>query len=156
MNLNFDNIKNKHIPLIEAAVSYYSSLLMSSRLYKNISIDIIGHEGLIDGYANGMCTWEDTYVKPRDFSIEINTEQDDVSFYTALAHEMVHVKQFAREEIKERFKPNYTKLWYGKIVDTKKVNYWDLPWEIEANGRQEGMVIRFCDYIKKELNLDIG
>ena len=33
----------------------------------------------------------------------------------------------------------------GKIYDVDKVNYWDLPWEIEAHGRERGLYVRFTE-----------
>ena len=57
-----------------------------------------------------------------------------------LAHEMVHVKQYARRELKPR-----VDCWMGKTYNPKKVSYWDLPWEIEAHGRETGLFVRYCE-----------
>jgi hypothetical protein len=57
-----------------------------------------------------------------------------------LAHEMVHVKQFARRELHPA-----NDEWYGKTYNPKKVDYWDLPWEIEAHGRETGLFIRWAE-----------
>jgi hypothetical protein len=52
---------------------------------------------------------------------------------STLAHEMVHVKQFA----KGHFQINDGKyFWMGKRV-TKRVKYLDQPWEVEAFSKQE-------------------
>lgn len=50
-----------------------------------------------------------------------------------LAHEMVHVKQFAKGQLRCDGGKNY---WKGKRV-TKRVKYLDQPWEQEAFARQE-------------------
>ena len=53
---------------------------------------------------------------------------------------MVHVKQYARRELD----PN-KEVWMGKTYNPKDVNYWDLPWEIEAHGREVGLFVRYCE-----------
>jgi hypothetical protein len=57
-----------------------------------------------------------------------------------VAHEMVHVKQYARRELH----PVYN-MWCGKTYNPEKVSYWDLPWEIEAHGREVGLFIRWTE-----------
>lgn len=52
---------------------------------------------------------------------------------STLAHEMVHVKQFAKGHF-QIVDGKY--FWKGKRV-TKKVKYLDLPWEREAFAKQE-------------------
>jgi len=52
---------------------------------------------------------------------------------STLAHEMVHVKQFAKGHFQI---VNGTNFWKGKKI-TKRVKYLDLPWEIEAFSKQE-------------------
>lgn len=52
---------------------------------------------------------------------------------STLAHEMVHVKQFAKGHFQI---VNDKYFWMGKRV-TKRVKYLDLPWEAEAFARQE-------------------
>ena len=45
-----------------------------------------------------------------------------------LAHEMVHVKQYAKGEINV-----WLNKWHKQKIDTDTVPYEQLPWEIEAN-----------------------
>lgn len=56
-----------------------------------------------------------------------------------LAHECVHLKQYAMGEIDENMNT-----WKGTRVP-KSTDYWDSPWEIEAYGREKGLYIRFCE-----------
>ena len=76
----------------------------------------------------------------REFELEIDKTQPLRKLLETVAHEMVHVKQFARRELHPA---NDT--WYGKTYNPKKVSYWDLPWEIEAHGREVGLFIRWCE-----------
>jgi hypothetical protein len=50
-----------------------------------------------------------------------------------LAHEMVHVRQFAKGILKSKDGVNY---WKGKRY-SKKTKYLDCPWEQDAFARQE-------------------
>jgi len=52
----------------------------------------------------------------------------------------VHVKQYARRELH----PVHD-TWCGKTYNPKKVSYWDLPWEIEAHGREVGLFVRWAE-----------
>ena len=65
----------------------------------------------------------------------------------SFAHEMVHVKQFAKSELKDLSKQQSLCKFYGKLYNTDDVNYWDYPWEIEAHGREEGLYVRFVEYL---------
>jgi len=56
-----------------------------------------------------------------------------------LAHEMVHVKQMAKGTM--RYEKNGSIIWAGKKY-SKKVNYLDRPWEIEAYSKQEILLRR--------------
>lgn len=51
-----------------------------------------------------------------------------------LAHEMVHVKQLAKGTLKTRKTGSY--IWAGKRY-SKKTEYLNMPWEIEAFSKQE-------------------
>ena len=59
-----------------------------------------------------------------------------------LAHEMVHVKQLAKGQMK--FLPNEVKIWKGKKY-TKKTKYLDMPWEIDAFSKQELLLRKAID-----------
>jgi hypothetical protein len=73
---------------------------------------------------------------------------DDV--FKSLAHEMVHVKQYATRELSDTIVVHR-----GRVVDTAKWKgveykfkakedpYWDAPWELEAFGREVGLYRRW-------------
>ena len=57
---------------------------------------------------------------------------------TTLAHEMVHVRQLAKGQLK--YLPREAKLWMGRRYPSK-TRYLDQPWEQDAFARQE-MIVR--------------
>ena len=58
---------------------------------------------------------------------------------TTLAHEMVHVRQLAKGQLK--YLSSQTKIWMGRRY-TKKTSYLDQPWEQDAFARQEMLMRR--------------
>jgi hypothetical protein len=58
---------------------------------------------------------------------------------STLAHEMVHVKQLAKGQMK--LLPNKARMWKGKRY-SKKTKYLDMPWEIDAFSKQELLLRR--------------
>lgn len=96
--------------------------------------------------ADGYCL----AVTNREFNIEIEKTLDEEDFITAVCHEMVHVKQFARGETQDV--NMFTKKWKGKeylsaysTVD----EYMNLPWEKEAYEMQEILLKRYKLFINK-------
>ena len=55
-----------------------------------------------------------------------------------LAHEMVHVKQYIMNETDD-----VLSRWKNKKIDQNKVDYWNHPWEIDAYGREPGLLYKF-------------
>ena len=47
-----------------------------------------------------------------------------------ICHECVHIKQYLRKELTDVSVD--TQRWKGKLVNTKEIEYYDLPWEKEA------------------------
>jgi hypothetical protein len=76
----------------------------------------------------------------RTFEIEADKKLRLRKLLETIAHEMVHVKQYARRELHP-----VNETWCGKTYNPKKVSYWDLPWEIEAHGREAGLFVRWAE-----------
>jgi len=92
----------------------------------------------------GDCIWEDESCnRPREFSIRIDSTQDETAMMETVAHEMVHVKQYAKGELKDFFSTTKVCKWQGKKINLSKMNYYDQPWEIEAHGREKGLYIQW-------------
>ena len=121
--------QRKHV---ESIVGFCIKMLMPRMRTLDITIKLCSPEG-----AMGYCL--ETENK-RTFEIEIDKNQKLRSLLETVCHEMVHVKQFARREMHPSLDT-----WYGKTYSPKKVDYWDLPWEIEAHGREVGLFIRWCE-----------
>jgi hypothetical protein len=117
---------------VESMVEFCINTLMPRMKTLDITVRLCTPKG-----AMGYCLELDN---KREFDIEIDRTQSMRKMLETLAHEMVHVKQFARRELHPA-----NDEWYGKTYNPKKVDYWDLPWEIEAHGRETGLFIRWAE-----------
>ena len=68
---------------------------------------------------------------------------------STLAHEMVHVKQFARGHYRQEVtKGSVQHFWMGKKVSAE---YIKRPWEVEAFSRESLLVEVLSDYVAKKM-----
>lgn len=116
---------------VESIVHYCIQKLMP----RMKSLDINVKLKTIKEDAYGYCLSETI----REFELEIDKNLCLRKLLTTVAHEMVHVKQYARRELTG----DYT--WQGRTYGPKCCDYWDQPWEIEAHGRELGLFIRWAE-----------
>jgi hypothetical protein len=84
--------------------------------------------------AIGYCMMTDNN---RTFEIEIDKKQSIKDLVTTICHEMVHVKQYAKNQMDDGIRSGAAR-WKNRTVsfDTE---YYDLPWEKEAYAMQENL-----------------
>jgi len=143
--------KNFNHATIKRAVMFFSETLMSKRMCNSLTVTIkFSETHKQENFEDGCCTWEDDYVRPKEFTIILHSYRSQSKVLTTLAHELVHVKQFATSELRDMIKSAHVLSWRGHKYDTRKLSYWDYPWEIDAHGRELGLYIRFRDMMDKE------
>lgn len=123
--------------------------LISFRLSKSLDIRIAFKKILFKQTESyGETTYyEGSGIPPKDFIIEIDSNLTLRTMLETVAHEIVHVKQWATGEMKET-KNNFITKFRKHKVNSQKIDYWDLPWEIEALGREEGLFILWAEEMK--------
>jgi hypothetical protein len=114
------------------AVYDFAKQLGISRLKTKITIKV-HHNLFVAKGTEGLCEC----VNDREFIINVALYGNWLS---TLAHEMVHVKQFARKELN----PSLTK-WKSRS-NVSDIDYWDQPWEKEARRLQHKLVLAFEQY----------
>jgi hypothetical protein len=127
------------------AVKFYGRYLLGDKLYHRVSITLLFDRDLIGTNEYAYCDWEDTNHKARDFTVAVDPEMSKRNMLLALAHEMVHVKQYAKGELKDYLRSKKSK-WKSEIIDPSQMDYWEYPWEIEAHGREKGLYFKFINY----------
>lgn len=135
--------------LVERAVEFYCSRLMSKRMLNSLSIDVTFKKKLDDDEDfEAFCDYTGKDGGTRFFELEIKKGLSVRDTLTYLAHECVHVKQFATGEMKDGTVYAVTTRWKGKEINEQKIDYWDHPWEIEAYGREKGLYSKFIVHAK--------
>ena len=134
--------------LIESAAWFYVEKLMGKRLMGSLEITINLNKNLLSKEGNeGSAIWEDDGYRPKEFIIELDSTVKIRNILITLAHEMVHVKQWAKDEMYEYMNVAGLVRFKGEKVHMEIIDYWDYPWEIEAFGKQLGLFVRFCEYM---------
>ena len=136
--------KQVHAKVVRSALQWYARDLMP-QLTTKIRLELNIVDNLVrDEQMDAAVTWLEEPVKPRKFVMEVDADLSLERTLEMLAHEMVHVKQFATGELVDNPSGKTVK-WMGKRVSVRDDDgYWTLPWEIEAYGRQPGLFARFC------------
>ena len=169
IKLHARNINLKCKAAVFAMTEYaLSTLIPSKRLRDNIMIDIHMKHHSNEGEAK---LHEDTNrYRPRAFRIYLDHHRMETNEFTGetrtdmewfveilktLAHEIVHVKQYVLGELRSR---DVGLLYKG--INHEAMNlmeYFELPFEIEAYGREKGLLYGFMvtlNNIEKQINFD--
>jgi hypothetical protein len=120
--------------LVAEAAYFFKDKLMPRMKTLEIDIHLCPHYEK-KTTSSGDCIWEDTNRYSREFTINLDSSNDDWMVRT-LAHEMVHVKQWARGEMQDIYddddgSPKRTR-WKSKFINIKNIPYEQWPWEKEA------------------------
>lgn len=142
--------KRKEKALLKEAAEFFANQLMDPRMVRNITIDLEVRNNM---RVDGECVDEDGIRNPRWFTIGLKYQEDIEEMIKILGHEMVHVKQHAKNELQNGHAvvargglKIYSK-WMGEIwkPKSKEDAYFDAPWEIEAYGREVGLYAKWLN-----------
>ena len=125
------------------SITKFSVKLMMPRMHSlelNIRIRSFGKD---DGYGYCISADGEDQARPREFNIDVNSKLKLRTLLETVAHELVHVKQFARGELYQSsvtMKHRWCGRWYQRTP-----NYWNQPWEWEAAGREKGLFVQWAE-----------
>ncbi|NBV29328.1 hypothetical protein EBS02_10015 [bacterium] len=109
-----------------------------------LNITIV-HRSLKSEGAYGYCDVDGRQYNPREFLIELDTHLDKETYITVLLHELYHLLQFCKGELKLKSSKRYYK---GECVED--LEYYEQPHEISARWNEK---ILYCEYIQYKNNL---
>lgn len=136
--------------LLRNAVKYFLDILMKNDPHRlttvTVEVKLIPNMS-IDYKNDAISGWKDDRFRPNNFFIEMDSHMSQKGTLIALAHELTHVKQMAMGERQESW-DGLTMRWFGMPYDPSIVHYYDLPWEIEAHGREYGLYDRFIQSLQ--------
>ena len=120
--------------IIKQAAEFYANLLLSPRTVKNLDltiniVDSLDKDQKVLGFASPRNSADDR--RPREFVIDLDRQKKLKSILKCLAHEMAHVKQYAKGELKFHETNDLVTFKKERYVDD---DYWLSPWEVEACG----------------------
>jgi hypothetical protein len=125
-------------PYVHRAAKFYADCLLSYKMQEKTRIIVKFRNDIKEcGYA--YIAGKNASGKPRKFLIEINSALGAKDILETIAHEMVHVKQFAYGDMNEKLSR-----WHDTSVDTDEIDYWFHPWEIEAHGLETALLCNFA------------
>jgi hypothetical protein len=129
LNYVVDMRKSDRKDFIEGIVQLFiSELKLSSSKKELVIFTKKGFEKKTG--AAGMVYPYDEDIITMDIDAQLSVER----LVDVLSHEMVHVKQLAKGQLKYKGKKIY---WKGNFVNHKKLSYYDHPWEHEAWKNQK-------------------
>jgi hypothetical protein len=137
-------------PLLREAAKYFMGILMQNDLTRleSISVQINLEPNMSDTYKNdALSGWLDDRFRPNNFFVDMDNALSYKGSLIGLGHELTHVKQMAMGERQESW-DGQTMRWFGIPYDPSSVHYYDLPWEIEAHGREYGLYDRFVQAVQ--------
>jgi hypothetical protein len=134
------------VALCKKAVLFYGKDLLGGRLLPHINLKLKFDNKDIRGLY-GFCDWNCDKSKPRNFTITIHPNLSKKMTLIVLAHEMVHVKQYAKGELKDLLRTNMVR-YLGELYDDEKISYWNHPWEIEARSLEVELYNKFKQSLK--------
>ena len=137
---------NKRVPSreIRFAAQFYAHMLLGPRLSNLVTVFINNAK---EGKLMGSASWLDDNTNPRKFEIYIDPGLSRKAYLQTLAHEFVHVKQYAKGELKTLFNKRELR-WKGQYLNESDMHYFDLPWDVEAFGRELGLYLRYNKMVK--------
>lgn len=141
MRLKVENCANKSLKkYIGEAMSFYSKELFHPNMHKNIHVTVRFCKLNYETYAEAFPT---SYSKkPRNFVVKLRNDLKKPVL--ALAHEMIHIKQYAKGEL-----CLYHTKWKNTRV-SQNTPYKDLPWEKEAYRKDYQLYKKFKIFFNKK------
>jgi|TARA_R100000008_G_scaffold83721_1_gene69530 hypothetical protein len=102
----------------------------------------VDHKGLLREGIFGWVWAADCDHRPRDFEIEIHNRLDPKLYTETLLHELWHLYQHVKGDLKDK---HQKRLWKG--IDHSETDYEDQPWEKEAHGMEEKLYREYNSFI---------
>lgn len=96
-------------------------------------------EGIVGDCGIGGCET----VRPKEYEIRLELNQDTPDFYRTLAHEIVHLRQWAKDQMYEYENERHAVRFKGKKYNMEDMDDDDYPWEVEAYSIQEDIYSRY-------------
>lgn len=144
--------------MIKKALIFFVNALIKKKIRKKLDIKIQLVSKPLESYKGntivvGLCKPLTYAATPRKFAIRLNKHEKFAHILQTLAHEVVHVKQYASGKLRPvdwTFMTDIYK-WNGKVRD---IPYFTSPWEIEARKMEKILYRKFLTVLEEESRQD--
>jgi Zn-dependent peptidase ImmA (M78 family) len=136
------NIPNKGTrAFVESVISFF---VQDLKLQKSkFHLEVFTKRGMAD---EDGCRGMVTKLGPNLLVMFLDSKLDVERLILTIAHEMVHVKQHARGQLKDIAGRTQVRYWMGKKVNK---TYFNQPWEIEAFSKERILANKVFQIINK-------
>lgn len=142
LELEIQNCKRREDLCITIVDWFYHKFLSSYTIEV-----IIEHKNLKEEEVYGYCDispYEDCPSKPRSFLIEIEKALKTDDYIRIVLHELYHVFQFCKGDLKLKQSKRH---WKGVLIEG--LDYEDQPHEIEAEQQESILYDEFVTFLEK-------
>lgn len=144
--LHTSKIPKDLLAITRAGVQFYTSTYMKPRTCERIDEVKI----MFRSFKEEMIAYVDFEpvdpFLPTEFQVIFNQDCSDMpirDYMMTLFHELTHVNQYATGKLRDR--PNDITIWDKQRYVHSTMNYYDMPWEIEANGLEQSSYGKFVE-----------
>ena len=133
--------------IVKAGADWMLESELGPRLARAVAVKILlihdlkKNEGVLGDCA--VLIDSDIYC-PREFEIRIDTNNTPYSRMLALSHEIIHVKQYAKNELYDYSQDKFARF-HKRRIDYSKIPYRKQPWEKEAYARERPLLFSWAD-----------
>ena len=124
--------KHSQRAIAHKVTEFVIAQLMPRMRTLDITVNLVDIKSDAIGYC---CELDDN----RTFEIEVDKKLGVLAMASTLAHELVHVKQYARREM------NGVDLAWKKQPVPADTPYMELPWEVEAYAMEKDLLNKMVD-----------
>ena len=123
---------------VEDTVSWFLNKYLPRH---HITVEVL-HRGLRREGVYGWCSVTDCDWRPRSFLIEIHNRLSEEDYIKTLLHEMQHILQHIRGDLRDK---RGIRCWKG--IDCSGLDYDEMPWEQEAHQREQELYEEYLNYL---------
>lgn len=125
--------------LAEKIVTFAKSKLFPRHTRCLLEVELVNNLTMKEGVAGEA--WDNG---DREFYVRVDSALEREDFITTLLHEMVHVKQYVKGELKDM--SGFRILWKKEEFHSQ-MEYHDRPWEIEAYTLEKELDKQFLNLV---------
>lgn len=126
---------------IRFAIHWFANLLLPKKVLENIEINISLKKMNDDGYVDFLTDEPGLKI----FELGLNKKNDKSTQLLTIAHEMVHIKHYALNEIK--YTNSNEIVWRKQLATPEMLR--EEPWEVEAYTQERELYAKYMEYKKK-------